>query len=140
MSASGPNWAANLVPSLTAAMLTQSAGGVLGATTYFVKITYVDAMGESLPSGEQSKAVAADNVLNVASPPASGLQPIGGPVLTTGWNVYVSTSTGTEVKQNSSPIAIGTPWVEPTSGLIGGAAPPTSDGTSVPGHLPRKHY
>jgi hypothetical protein len=101
--------------------LTSSAGGTLAATTYYVKTTYVTAAGETLPSAESSLAVAANNVLGVTSPAAqSGA---------TGYNVYVSTSTGTETKQNSAPIAIGTNWTEPTSGLIAGAAL-TSSGTA----------
>ncbi len=100
--------------------LTETAGGTLSATTYYVQSTWVTAAGETLPSTETSLAVAANNVLNVAAP---GSPPTGA----TGWNVYVSTSTGPETKQNASPIAIGTPWVEPTSGLIAGTAVPATN-------------
>lgn len=100
-------------------VLSATAGGTIAATTYFVKITYVTAAGETLPSTEASLAVAANNVLNVASPAAqTGV---------TGYNVYVSTATGTETKQNTSPIAIGTAWVEPTTGLIAGANVPAAN-------------
>lgn len=107
------------VTSPAAPILSATAGGTIAATTYFVKITYVTAAGETLPSAEASLAVAVNNVLNVASPAAqTGV---------TGYNVYVSTATGTETKQNTSPIAIGTAWVEPTTGLIAGAAVPTAN-------------
>lgn len=101
--------------------LTQTAGGALGATTYFVKCTATRSNGlcETLASAETSLAVSANNVLNVAAP--SGM-----PGDATGWNVYVSTTTGTETKQNATPIAVGTAWVEPTSGLIAGGALPGS--------------
>ena len=104
--------------------LSSVAGGTLAATTYYVKITYVNAAGETLPSAESSLAVAADYVLSVASPAAtSGAS---------GWNVFVSTSSGTETLQNSSPIAIGTAWQEPTTGLISGSALPTTSTFGVP--------
>ncbi len=99
----------------------QSAGGTLAATTYYTLVTYVNSSGETLPSSESSKAVAADNMLTVTSPSAEGDA--------AGYNVYVSTSSGAETKQNSSAIAIGTNWTEPASGLIAGAAMPSSDTT-----------
>lgn len=100
--------------------LSQTAGGALAATTYFVRSTWTTANGESLPAAETSLAVLINNVLNVAAPanPPSGA---------TGWNVYVSTTTGTETKQNGgTPIALGTAWVEPTTGLVAGSALPTA--------------
>lgn len=98
------------------------AGGTLAATTYYVRVTYVTPDGETLASAEQSIAVAADHLLQVLS-----VTQVNGAF---GWNVYVSTSTGTETKQNSTPIAFGATFTEPTTGLIAGAALPTSN-TSV---------
>ncbi len=92
--------------------------GALAATTYYVKVTYVTPYGETLASAEASLAVAANSVLSVASPPAYPGA--------TGWNVYVSTATGTETKQNSVVGTIGTPWQEPTTGLIAGSAVPAA--------------
>lgn len=105
------------VPAAAAApVLSSSAGGALGARTYYAKITLVTPAGEVAPSAGSNLALLASTLLNVASPTfALGV---------TGWNVYVGTSSGTETKQNSSPIAIGTAWVEPTGGLISGAALP----------------
>lgn len=100
---------------LAGPVLTQSVSGALAATTYYAKVTYVYNTGlESGGSPETSLAVLVNNVLNVASPPAApGV---------TGYNVYVSNTagggSGAETKQNASPIAIGTPWVEPNTGLI----------------------
>ncbi|UDL89843.1 hypothetical protein LGH82_00020 [Mesorhizobium sp. PAMC28654] len=51
----------------------------------------------------------------------------------TGWNIYVSTSAGTETRQNASPIATGVAWVEPNTGLIAGAALP---GVNTAGLVP----
>lgn len=98
--------------------LASVAGGALAATSYYAKITYVYPNGESLPSAEATLAVIADDVLQITSPAASGTA--------TGYNVYVSSAAGTETKQNVAPIAIGTAWTEPNTGLIAGAAPPVA--------------
>ncbi len=102
-----------------APVLSQVAGGSLGATTYFAKTTYTTAGGETLASSEASLAVSANNLLQVASPgTATGA---------TGYNVYASTATGTETRQNTAPIALGAAWTEPTTGLTAGAALPAAN-------------
>lgn len=124
----GAGWNTKLTGGIAAPaqpVLSQSAAGTLAATTYFVKITYTNAQGETTVSPEANLAVSANNVLGVASPAAENGA--------TGWNVYVSTSTGTETKQNgATPIAIGTNWTEPASGLVAGAAMPNSNTATVP--------
>jgi hypothetical protein len=99
-------------------------GGLLGASTYFVTITYVTASGETLASSEASLAVASGQLLVVTSPIAPA------PASAIGWNVYVGTTTGAETRQNgATPIAIGANWTEPVSGLLVGAAPPVANTT-----------
>lgn len=98
-----------------------TAGGTLAGATYYVKTTYVNALGETIGSAEVTQVVALNNLLTVTSP--------GAQAGATGYNVYVSTATGTETKQNASPINIGTGWTLPTTGLIAGAALPTSNTT-----------
>lgn len=90
--------------------LTATTAGNLAATTYYVKTTWVSAAGESLASVETSLAVAASKVLNVAAPASP-------PAGATGWNVYVSTVSGAETKQNSSPISTASAWVQPSTGF-----------------------
>jgi hypothetical protein len=110
---------AGTAPPVAAPSLSKVAGGALAATTYFVRTTYVTAAGETAASLESSLAVPANNLLQVASPPADILN------LAIGWNVYVSSTAGTETLQNgTTPIAIGTAWTEPTSSAIIGAALP----------------
>ena len=106
---------------LAAPTLTSTSGGSLAATSYYAKVTYVFANGtESAGSPEATLAVNANYELNVASPPAApGV---------TGYNVYAgntaSGGSGSETKQNTTAVAIGTAWVEPSTGLITtGAAP-----------------
>jgi hypothetical protein len=90
----------------------------LAARTAWAQITYTDATGETVASTEVSLALTAGQQLGVASPVASGDA--------TGWNVYLSESaSGAEQKQNATPIAIGTAWTEPVTGVVTGAAPPT---------------
>lgn len=127
------------ITSPSAPTLGSSSGGSLGGTTYYVKITYVTQSGETQPSSEVNLAVAANNLLTVKE---STTAPTGA----IGFNVYVSTSTGTETLQNSvgTPVTLGSTWTEPTSGLISGSALPSSNttgwsvsnwGTSSPGVL-----
>jgi hypothetical protein len=92
--------------------------------TYFVKVTYTNAQGETTASAEANRAVAANRVLKVTSPIAS--------TGATGYNVYVSLVTGTETKQTVAPITLGTDWTEPTSGLIAGSALPSANTADIP--------
>ena len=95
--------------------------GSLAAATYFVVVTYLTASGETAASGAASLALAANHVLSVASPaPAAGA---------VGWNAYVSTSAGTETRQNAALLPIGTAWQEPTTGLVAGAGVPAANTT-----------
>jgi hypothetical protein len=91
-------------------------------STLYCKASYVDGSGESFASYEASRGGLSGSVVaTIASPP----QP---PDYTaTGWNVYCSGTMQAETKQNGSPIAIGTKWTEPPTGLVNGAAVPTSN-------------
>ena len=100
----------------SAPILSAVSSGALAAATYYVRVTYLTAAGETVTSLESTLAVAANNVLQVASPAAASSA--------TGWNVYIGTAANVETLQNSSPIAIGTAFTEPTSGLIKGDALP----------------
>lgn len=107
--------------------LSAGGGGSLTGAEYFVRSTYIAVNGgETVGAPETNLTISNDQVLGVASPAfALGVS---------GWNVYVSTSTGAETLQNSSPIALGTSWTEPYTGLISGAALPsesTATGTTT---------
>lgn len=102
-----------------APVLGDTAGGTQAQRTYYVKLSYVYPAGESMPGPQGSRVVPLNSVLTVASP-VTGVEPAA-----TGYNVYVSTTSGSETKQNAAPIPIGTGWTEPTTGLIAGSALPT---------------
>jgi len=97
------------------------AGGSLVARSYFVRVTYTNSAGETTASAEAHLAIPAGRLAQVISPPAVGN--------TTGYNVYIATTSGNETKQNGAPISIGTNFTEPTTGLVSGAAPPTANTT-----------
>lgn len=106
----------------TTATLGSNATGSLGATTYYVEYTWVNADGETYLSSESSLAVSASHVLTVTVPSF--------PASVTSANVYVSNTagggSGAETKQTSITTSGGT-WTEPTSGLVAGALPPPDD-------------
>jgi hypothetical protein len=111
--------------------LATAVSGALPAHNAHVVMTFVDANGgESLPSAEASQAVAANSVLTAASPAAPGANPAAN-AAAVGYNVYATDgAAGTETRQNVAPIAIGTGWQEPNTGLTTtGASAPTVDTT-----------
>jgi hypothetical protein len=111
----------NAVP--TAPVLGQTSGGTQQATTYYVKIAYVFGGPAGVGSAESSLAVAANNLLTVTSPSSAAGA--------TGYNVYAATASGLETLQNTTPIAVGTNWTEPVTGLTTtGEAPFLDTGTT----------
>lgn len=103
-----------------------TANGSLGAATYYARYTYVNAAGESLPGTESAGIVlAATGKITFDSPSANALA--------TGWNVYVSTTSGSGWKlQNPSPTAVGSTFVLQIAYNASGAAIPTADTTPIP--------
>lgn len=104
--------------------LTSTAAGSLGATTYYVKTTWVTLAGETAPSSETSLSVAANHVLNIAAP-------AGAPAVATGWRAYVSNTAGggSGAETLQATLSTSASFVEPTSGLVTGAAPPPGNYT-----------
>lgn len=99
-------------------------GGTFGNVTYFAKVTWVTEFAEMPASPESTITLTPGELPQVASPPFSV------PPLSIGYNVYATEgAAGTECLQNTGgPIAIGTPWTMPISGLLTGtASPPTEN-------------
>ena len=86
--------------------------------TYYVKLTYVNPVGESAASAEYSYTPGAGNLLIVNSPPALGNAQY--------YNVYMSTASENEQLQNSSPIPLGTNFTLPVTGTSSGRYSPTA--------------
>lgn len=91
-----------------------NAGSTLPANTYYVKYTWLNANGESLPSPEASQAVSSGQQLNVTIPSL--------PPGATSANIYISTSSGTETLQRN----ITSTSTSFTAPLSSGAALPTT--------------
>lgn len=99
--------------------LSAVAGGTLAAQTCFVRVTYTTLLGETAVSPEANLVIAANNLLQVAAPPADPN------ARATGWNLYVGTSSGAETRQNSAPLALNASWTMPTTGLQPGPGLPS---------------
>lgn len=111
-----------VVPTLAAS----TTGGTLAAGTEFVRVAYVTAAGESpIPSPEASVAVTGTTASVVVTSPAAATN-------ATGYNVYVSNATGTELLANgATPVAIGTNYTI-TANPSGTAAFATRTRTTPP--------
>ncbi len=130
-------------------------GGALPTRLYGARTTYITTLGETLAGPPASLTVGANNLLTVSSPPAYG-----GAV---GWYPYVGILNNAPLRfraglnamplntyalngtsrlaenpfsrQATTPIAIGTSWIEPTSGLVAGAALPTTNTSNIAGNF-----
>lgn len=116
-------------------------GGALPVRTYLLKVTFIDSLGgESTSTTIGAPLFLASGALAMVKSPATGIFGVLPENATVsgvkyGWyNVYATVATivngqptneGSETLQNAAPIAFGTDWTEPTSGLI-------TTGRSVP--------
>lgn len=104
--------------------LTAGSAGSLPTGDVYVITTYVTAYGETTGSAEASVGVTGPTgSVSVAAPAAS--------TGATGYNVYAAAASGSEVLQNTSPVAIGAPYVIATLGT-GTASPPTQNASGSP--------
>src|SRR5579859_6965822 len=112
--------------------------GALPLRSYYVVLTFVDSAGNESSGSTISVNFkpAANTVLHVATPSIPFNQTSTG-ITYSSYNVYVGTAEGSETKQNVSPIAIGTDWQEPTSGLTtnGGGVPQTNNLEPMGGYV-----
>lgn len=123
-------------------ILTSVSGGSLSAQTCAVRITFVDSLGnESTASPEGSMLQVPANSLLMVTTPTLDFDFTDTGVQYSGYNVYVGEGFGSEQLQTASPIAIGTNWTEPGTGLINGVAPPTKNNvTQMGGYIIRFRY
>ena len=123
-------------------ILQTTAGGALAARTYYVRISFVDTLGNESSASDPAaiQYIAANNLILVRSPQLP-LQSTTRGISYSRWNVYASTTSGSEQKQNASPINMGTDWTEPVGGLIAGTAYPTVNNlTAMDGFLIEFRY
>ena len=124
-------------------ILSTSVSGALPLREYFVRTTFVDSVGgESAGSSVTSSSyVPANSVITVATPTLLFNKTANG-VTYSSYNIYASTTEGSETLQNTSPIALGTNWTEPTSGLTttGASIPSTSTIAEMEGYIIQFRY
>lgn len=101
-------------------------GGHLAASNYGVVAFWYTALGKTLPSTPQYLDVADNQLLTVQCPGNP-------PAIATGWGLAVARSTtggadiATATIQGTSPLRLGSTWIEPIGGLTStGGAPPSS--------------
>jgi len=87
--------------------------GTLAGTIYYAQMSWVSATGREGDASPATTIQTADNsALTVAA--------VNAPAIAAGWNVYLGPTVSTLTLQNSSPLAIGTTFTLPGSGLVTG--------------------
>lgn len=94
----------------------------IGAGTALVEGIFVQTAWTDSYGNESALSAINGAVLTTASSISVGVG-VSAPPAVTGWNLYASTSADMLTRQNLAPLAIGTSWTLPGSGLISGAAP-----------------
>jgi hypothetical protein len=122
-----PNNQNLFAPTPETPLLGYEPGGSIAATRYYVTVTFVDSNGgESSSSEEGIIVVPAGYLLTVQVAQPVFLYTATG-VAYTSYNVYVSTASGDETKQNGSvPIMLTQIWTMPTSGIVAGSSAPVN--------------
>lgn len=149
--------AGSVSPPFPVPTLSSVAGGAFGARKYGVRYTYVTAVGEGLPGPAAALSLSSSNLLVAGSPIATngaegwnvyaGLLPVTPSRILAGINsmpINVGAINDTNIppafaqaltKQNGAPIAIGTAWDEPSSGLVMGNELPMVDNSNTAANL-----
>jgi len=84
--------------------------------TYYVRVEWVNADGvASSPSDTTATTTQEGTALTVRA--------VGAPPAATGWNVYAGLLDDQLQRQNNAPLALGSTWTLPSTGLTDGSAP-----------------
>lgn len=99
-----------------------TSGGSLAGRIYYVRVTFVDSLGnESSAPGTAAKIFIPANFLITVLPPSDPALKSSTGVKYDRYNVYASTTLGSECLQTSN-VSTGSNWTEPSSGLLTGTA------------------
>lgn len=124
-------------------IVTTGTGGALAARTYFIKISFVDEEGNEGFASEPAvrQFINASKLITVKAPVAPILAGTSG-VRYNQYNIYASTTEGSETLQNVSPTAIASDWTEAASGLTttGASVPTSSDIEPLRGYIVEFRY
>jgi hypothetical protein len=92
--------------------------GAHPARTYYARVAWVNAEGvESSPSDTAAFTTQEGTALTVRA--------IGAPAAARGWNLYAGLLDDQALKQNNAPLALGSTWTLPSTGLVTGSDPGT---------------
>lgn len=91
--------------------------GAMASGTYYIRVSWVSATGTEGAASEAGALMTPEGSRLVVTPPAP-------PAKATGWNVYAGTTAAEAALQNEAPLAPGSPWVMPETGLVAGRRPP----------------
>jgi hypothetical protein len=90
--------------------------GTHPARTYYARVEWVDATGAaSSPSDTAGITTQEGSALTVRA--------IGAPPAATGWHVYAGLLDDQVQRQNNAPLALGSTWTLPSTGLVEGSMP-----------------
>lgn len=98
--------------------------GLLSATTYYVQVSWLNALGQE---GAPSETTSFDSplgsllVVQARNPPANA----------TGWNVFVGLSDTTLQQQNNAPLSVGGTFTLSNAGVVAGSAPGSGQSADV---------
>lgn len=111
-------------------IVTTVTGGALPARLYHLVTTFTDSLnGESTTAAYSTPLFIPANKLAVVKSPTTLVPTNDAGVVYSGYKVYASSVSGIPqnlVQQTASPIALGTDWTEPTTGLLTtGPVPPS---------------
>ena len=94
--------------------------GTVSPQALFIQSAWVDSQGnESAPS--PINGVILDGTSNIVVGMSEGA--LDAPAAASGWNVYGGTTDSDVTRQNNAPLAIGSTWVLPSTGLVDGLQP-----------------
>lgn len=93
-----------------------TASGTQPAASYFVRISWVNALGGESEASDIQAFVQ-------ASPGGITVTPVGAPANATGFHVFAGNTADAQFQQNASPLALPGSWTLPGGGLTGGRAP-----------------
>ena len=116
------------IPRAATPTLTAMSGG-LPAGTYYVSIAWTNRAGEEGASAIPSVITVSGSTFLV--------QPGNPPRNAAGWQVYVGGGPDSMVRQNNSPIAAGSNWVQPNPVVAAGPAPGLGQGPNYLRPAPR---
>jgi hypothetical protein len=126
-----PDQQNNQAPQPEPPIVTTTTGGALPARQYNLVITYVDALGgESTAPDYTTPLYIPANHLAVVRTPKLLIPTNDAGVPYSSYNVYANANNNipqNSTLQTNSPVAVGTDWIEPTSGLLTTGVNPPSD-------------